>query len=154
MTARIGDFLPWIGVWAGMGETQAGQPCYIRNRFYLDLDGQGLGMHFEAWDTGMTTLYHGVRSMLAAAPSGILRALAYSTVQGPLILDLTEDDEGVMALSGENLLGHRISVTFMQESPEQLLFTAFWRQPHAPRTEGPSMTCRLTRSLPWQPPQA
>lgn len=33
MTARVGDFLHWIGVWAGMGETQAGQPCYIRNRF-------------------------------------------------------------------------------------------------------------------------
>lgn len=148
MTARIHDFLHWIGVWAGMGETQAGQPCYIRNRFYQELDGQGIGMHFEAWDPGMTTLYHGVRAVLAAAPSGVLRALAYSTMQGPLILELTEDDDGVMALSGENLAGQRISVTFVQESPEQLLFTAFWRPPQAPRLEGPSMTCHLTRSGP------
>lgn len=154
MTVRIPDFLHWIGVWTGIGETQAGQPCYIRNRFYLELDGQGLGMHFEAWDPGLTTLYHGVRAVLAAAPSGVMRALAFSTIQGPLILDLTEDDEGVMALAGENLAGHRISVTFMQETPEQLLFTAFWRPPGQPRGEGPNMAGRLARNLPWQPPQA
>jgi hypothetical protein len=154
MTVRIPDFLHWIGVWTGIGETQAGQPCYIRNRFYLELDGQGLGMHFEAWDPGLTTLYHGVRAVLAAAPSGVMRALAFSTIQGPLTLDLTEDDEGVMALAGQNLAGHRISVTFVQEDPGRLLFTAFWRPPQQARSEGPSMSCLLTRNLPWQPPQA
>ncbi|MCB9936458.1 MAG: hypothetical protein H6840_12290 [Planctomycetes bacterium] len=154
MTAQLAEFLPWIGVWTGVGESQAGQPCFVRNRFFPGLEGDGLGMQFEAWDPGMTTLFHGVRAVLATAPSGVMRALAYSTIHGALILELTPDDPGVMALAGESVAGNRISVTFLQEEPGRLLFTAFWRPAMHERqpNDGPRMTCGLTRAVPKRPP--
>jgi hypothetical protein len=133
----------------------------IRTEFYPAMDSTGLGMHFEAWDPRMSVLYHGVRAMLAAAPSGVLRALAYSSIHGALLLELTPDDEGVMALAGESMTGNRISVTFVQEEPDQLLFTAFWRPPQTRgEDDRPSMTCVMRRALPMKipaptsPPQA
>ena len=153
MSAVLADYLPWIGVWAGSGETQAGQKTLIRTEFYPAMDSCGLGMHFEAWDPQLSTLYHGVRAMLAPAPSGVLRALAYSTIHGALLLELTPDDEGVMALAGESIAGNLISVTFVQEDPDRLLFTAFWRPPQT-KGEGemPRMSCLMKRVSPMKVP--
>lgn len=152
----ISAYYPWIGVWVGVGEAQAGQETFIRTDFVSAMDGSGIRMHFEAWDTGMNTMFHGVRAVLAPAPSGVLRAMAYSTIHGPLILELTPDDEGVMALAGESLAHNHISVTFVQEGPGELLFTAFWRPAGetAPDAKGPRMTCRLAPAVPWTPPKA
>jgi hypothetical protein len=153
VSGALTDYLPWIGVWAGVGETQAGQDALIRTEFYPAMDSAGLAMHFEAWDVRMSMMYHGVRAMLAPAPSGVLRALAFSTIHGALLLELTPDDEGVMALAGESLAGNRISVTFVQEGPDHLLFTASWRPPHAKGDdEMPRMTCLMKRSAPMKAP--
>ena len=152
MTQRVTDYLHWIGTWTGEGATQAGQKTLIRNTFSLAMDGTGLEMHFEAFDTAMSVMFHGVRSMLAPAPSGVLRALAYSTIHGPLLLSLMPDDEGVMALSGDSRAGNRISVTFVEEAADSLLFTAFWRRPDEPLVgDGAArMTCKLHRCHPWK----
>ncbi|MCB9893523.1 MAG: hypothetical protein H6839_03640 [Planctomycetes bacterium] len=154
MNNGIADYLPWVGVWAGVGDTQAGQQTAIRTDFVPALDGTGLQMHFEAWDTEFKTLYHGVRAVLAPAPSGVLRALAYSTIHGPLLLELTPDDEGVMALAGESLGRNHISVTFVQDAPAELLFMAFWRPAggNVPDGDDPRMTCRLKPATPWNSP--
>lgn len=156
MTPSVAEYMGWIGVWTGIGDTQAGQQTLIRTSFALAMDGTGIEMDFEAWDTGASVMYHGVRSVLAPAPSGVLRALAFSTIHGPLILELMPDDEGVMALSGDSQAGNRISVTFVEENPEQLLFTAFWRRPDQPfaSDDTPRMTCELRRAHPWKPPKA
>jgi hypothetical protein len=153
--SRVSDYYPWIGVWTGVGEAQAGQETFIRTDFASAMDGSGIRMHFEAWDLGMNAMFHGVRAVLAPAPSGVLRAMAYSTIHGPLILELTPDDEGVMALAGESLANNHISVTFVQEAPGKLLFTGFWRP--AGQTlaadDGPRMTCLLAPAVPWKPPR-
>lgn len=148
MNQTLHDYVPWIGLWSGIGETQDGRACFIRTTFEEGLEANGLRMHFEAWDPALTTLFHGVRAMLTAAPSGVMRALAHSTIHGPLILELTPDDEGVMALAGESVAQHYISVTFVEESPDQLLFTAFWRPTKAPPgiSDGPNMSCTLSRA--------
>ena len=153
MTPRVADYQRWVGTWTGEGGTQAGQKTLIRQTFSLALDGTGLEMHFEAFDTSLSVMFHGVRSMLAPAPSGVLRALAYSTIHGPLLLELMPDDEGVMALSGDYQSGSQISVTFVEEAPDTLLFTAFWRGPGEPVAgdDTPRMTCRLQRCRPWAP---
>ncbi|MCA8916717.1 MAG: hypothetical protein KDB90_15095 [Planctomycetes bacterium] len=156
MSRRVADYLSWVGVWAGVGDTQAGQQTAIRTDFVAGLDGTSLQMHFEAWDTEFKTLYHGVRAVLAPAPSGVLRALGYSTIHGPLILELTPDDEGVMALAGDSRANNHLSVTFVQDAPGELLFTAFWRSADksAQAEDGPRMTCRLKPATPWSPPRA
>ena len=153
MNATVSDYLGWVGVWTGIGETQAGQPTLIRSTFEFAMDGNGLEMHFEAWDPDVNVLFHGVHSVLARAPSGMLRALGFSTIHGPLILELMPDDAGVMALSGDSQTGNRISVTFVEEAPDQLLFTAFWRTPDQPFSSEatPRMTCTLKRGSPWKP---
>jgi len=153
MTATIRDYLPWFGAWTGVGETQAGQETLIRTEFSPAMESAGIVMHFEAWDRDLSVMYHGVRAMLAQAPSGVLRALAYSSIHGPLLLELTPDDEGVMALAGESQAGNYISVTFVEEDPDHLLFTASWRPPQA-RTEDvqPRMSCRMQRAVPMRFP--
>jgi hypothetical protein len=153
VNASVSDYMHWIGTWAGVGETQVGQKTLIRQTFKLAMDGTGIEMHFEAFDPALSVMYHGVRSVLASAPSGVLRALAYSTIHGPLLLELMPDDEGVMALSGDSQDGNRISVTFVEESADELLFTAFWRGVDEPVAgkDAPRMTCRLERSQPWKP---
>ena len=152
--SKLDEYRRWLGVWSGSGETQAGQETLIRTTFEHGLDGFALAMHFEAWDTTLTTLYHGVHALLSRAPNGAMKAIAHSTIHGPLILELTPDDEGVMALAGDSLAGSHISVTFMEESADELMFAAFWRPPgtHAGEPDAPRMTCNLKRSLPFKPP--
>lgn len=154
MNQRVSDYLGWIGVWTGVGDTQAGQQTLIRTSFALAMDGTGIEMDFEAWDTSASVMYHGVHSVLAPAPSGVLKALGFSTIHGPLILELLPDDEGVMALSGDSQAGNRISVTFVEENREQLLFSAGWRSPDDPLAseDSPRMTCNLKRARAWKPP--
>jgi hypothetical protein len=155
MAEPIGHYLSWIGVWTGTGEAQAGMETLIRVEMFPAAAGTGLGFHFEAYDLQATRLYHGVRAVVAAAPSGALRAIAWSSIHGSLLLEQTPDDEGVLALTGTSRTGNQISVTFVEETPDQLLFTAFWRPPNA-RTDDdrPRMTCVIRRVTPvkFDPP--
>ena len=63
MTPRVADYQRWVGTWTGEGGTQAGQKTLIRQTFSLALDGTGLEMHFEAFDTSLSVMFHGVRSI-------------------------------------------------------------------------------------------
>jgi hypothetical protein len=147
-------YLPWIGVWTGTGEAQAGMDTLVRTEIFQNLGGAGIGFHFEAFDGSATNLYHGVRAHVAPAPSGVVRAVAWSSIHGLLILEQTPDDEGVLALGGESRAGNHISVAFIEEGPDELLFTAFWRPPHTRSDpDAPRMTVNLHRVAPLQVPR-
>lgn len=154
MRNDLQSYMRWEGVWTGRGESQLGQPVLVRCEFNEELRGAALGMHFEAYDESLTTLYHGVRAYLGPAGDQKLACTAYSTIHGPLLLERTPDDDGVMALSGLTLAGNQISVTFVEEVDGSLLFTAFWRPPSMPLHESlPRMHCRLTRAALFVPPR-
>lgn len=153
MSKSLQRYLPWVGIWTGIGEAQAGMNTLVRTEVFQAVAGQGIGFHFEAFDVEARNLYHGVRAIVTPAPSGIVRAIAWSSIHGALILEQTPDDEGVMALAGESKVGNRISVTFVEEGPDELLFTAYWRPPHA-RTDddSPRMAIPMRRISPLQVP--
>ncbi len=154
MRNDLPGYLRWEGVWTGRGESQAGQVVIVRCEFSEALRGEALGMHFEAFDESLGTLYHGVHAYLAPARQGDLRCTAHSTIHGPLILDRTPDDDGVLALSGLSVAGNQISVTFVEEHDGSLLFTAFSRPPSVPLHENlPRMHCRLIRAALFVPPR-
>lgn len=153
MSSPFLEFAHWVGVWTGVGEAQAGMPVGVRNEVFREMDGAAIGFHFEAFDPGLKTLYHGVRAILCAAPSGVERAIVYSTIHGSMILERTADDEGVIALSGESQQGNKISVTMVQEAGDEMLFTAFWRGPGEKlQDDPPRMTAKLKRVYAWKPP--
>ena len=153
MSEGLRYYLSWVGVWTGIGEAQAGMNALVRTEVFQAVSGQGVGFHFEAFDTEARNLYHGVRAIVAPAPSGVVRAIAWSSIHGPLILEQTPDDEGVLALSGESRSGNRISVTFVEEAEDELLFTAYWRPPHSEPDDGaPRMAIPLRRVSPLQVP--
>jgi hypothetical protein len=147
-------YMRWEGVWTGRGESQAGQVVIVRCEFSEALRGEAMGMHFEALDESLGILYHGVHAYLAPTRQGDLRCSAHSTIHGPLIFDRTPDDEGVLALTGMSVAGNQISVTFVEEDPTSLMFTAFWRPPNAALNENlPRMHCRLSRPALFVPPR-
>jgi hypothetical protein len=152
MSWTLQDFQRWGGVWGGAGEAQTGMPISLRVEFDVIQDGNALRMHFEACDPGYQSLYHGVRAVLATAPSGALRAVAFSTIHKAFLLDLLPDEEGVMALHGVTSAGNRIWVTFKQESSDALQFTGFWRAPGQPVDAPglPRMSAQLRRLRPLQ----
>lgn len=153
MSDQLRHYLSWIGVWTGIGEAQAGMNTLVRIEIFQAVAGQGIGFQFEAFDTEARNLYHGVRAIITSAPSGVVRAIAWSSIHGPLILEQTPDDEEVLALSGESKAGNRISVTFVEEAPDELLFTAYWRPPHAkPNDDLPRMAIPIKRISPLQVP--
>lgn len=154
MHPELSRYLRWEGVWTGLGNTQAGQAALVRVEFTEALQGEALGMLFEAYGDGLQVLYHGVRAYLGVAGPGMLRCAAHSTIHGPLMLDLTPDDEGVLALAGLSQAGNHISVTFMEEEEGTLMFTAFWRPQNQPSSDDmPRMHCRLKRPTPFVPPR-
>ncbi|MBZ0136016.1 MAG: hypothetical protein K8I27_06545 [Planctomycetes bacterium] len=153
MSNDLRGYLPWVGVWTGIGEAQAGMSTLVRTEVFYAAAGQGIGFHFEAFDTEARNLYHGVRAVVVPAPSGVVRAVAWSSIHGPLILEQTPDDEGVLALAGESRAGNHISVTFVEEGPDELLFAAFWRPQHGgAKPDAPSMSIPLRRVTPLQVP--
>ena len=153
MSDDLRCYLPWVGVWTGTGEAQAGMNTLARTEIFSAVMGKGIGFHFEAFDTEARILYHGVRAIVVPAPSGVVRAIAWSSIHGPLILEQTPDDEGVLALAGESKAGNRISVTFVEEGPDELLFMGYWRPPHSrPETDPPRMSIPLQRITPLQVP--
>lgn len=153
MLRVLRPYLPWIGVWTGAGEAQAGMPILVRNEVFAAVANQGIGFHFEAFDPGAKVLYHGVRSIVAVAPTGAVRAIAWSSIHGPLQLEQTPDDEGVLALSGASRAGNQITVTFVEEGPNELLFAAFWRPPGAKTDDDrPRMSCLMKRVTPMKFP--
>lgn len=148
----LAPYLGWIGVWGGEGEAQTGDPTIVRTEFSLVQGGTALSMHFEACDPGYRILYHGVRAILSQAPNGDLRGIAYSTIHRGYLIELTPDDEGVMALTGATRGGNRIFVTFVQEDADNLLFTASWR-PNTSAPAGddtPRMSAPLRRLFPMK----
>lgn len=156
MTPLVEEFSDWHGVWTGHGEAQAGMPVLVRNEVFMGVECTALAFHFEAFDPKAETLFHGVRAVLSIAPNGVQRATAYSTIHGALLLDRTQDDDGVLALGGLTANGNLISVTMMLESANEMMFAAFWRPPNVELNDPatPRMTVRLKRIHPWQMPTA
>lgn len=148
MTAPVDEFRHWFGVWTGVGEGQDGTPVLVRNEVFETMDCTGVAFHFEAYDQDLKTLYHGFRAILCAAPNGVERAFAYSTLHGVMILERTPDDAGVLALSGESDAGNRISVTMVEENGDEMLFAAFARSADEPLKDDdtPRATVKLKRA--------
>lgn len=153
MNESLRQYLQWVGVWTGIGEAQAGMETLVRNEVFQAVAGQGIGFHFEAYDLEAARLFHGVRAVVAPAPSGVVRAVVWSSIHGAMILEQTPDDQGVLALSGESHAGNHITVTFVEEGEDELLFTASWRPPHTePQRDAPRMTALLRRVSPLNVP--
>jgi len=147
-------FIPWCGAWGGTGQAQDGRPVRIHMTVDRALLGVALRMHFEATNPEGDTLYHGVVCCIGPGPTGLVRAATFSTIHGSMVLEQTPDDDGVLALAGENLRGNHINVTIIEDDLQHLTFAALWRPPGA-RTDDPRlgrMAAPLARLLPFRPP--
>lgn len=148
MTNPCKEFRRWIGVWTGRGAARTGEGIRIRAEIAGELEDTALCFHIEAFDVDRDELRHGIRIVLGEAPSGLQRAIGYSTLRGMLLPERTPDDEGVVALNGATEDGGRIELTFVEEEPHRLLFTWLWRASEEEDSDAPRMSCRLRRMFP------
>lgn len=128
MSNKLANYTHWTGVWSGKGKTESGAGTVVRVEFEAVHDGAALRLHLEVCDPSITKLQHGLRAILAPTSAGGLRAPAYSTVHEGLLLDLTPDDEGVMALTGVAGPDKRVFYTFVEDAPDEMSLTLFWRE--------------------------
>lgn len=147
MSLKLASFVRWSGVWSGKGKSEGGAATAVRVEFEPVHEGAALRLHLEVCDPTITKLQHGLRAILAPGKAGGLRAPAFSTVHGGLLLDVTPDDEGVLALTGVAGADKRAFFTFVEDSPDEMALTVFWRERRQKVSDPglPRMFARLRR---------
>jgi hypothetical protein len=153
MTTPFQEFSHWVGSWIGRGELRPGLPIVVRIELFAAQQGCGLGIHFEALDEKLQEMIHGGRAILSAAPSGVQRAVTWSSVFGPMLMERTPDDEDVLALLGRSETGVEVSMTMVEEGEDEILFTSYSRPLLSEDTPSPRMTVTLKRMHAFKPPE-
>ncbi|MBE7490376.1 MAG: hypothetical protein HS108_01230 [Planctomycetes bacterium] len=125
------EFLPyksWVGTWVGGGETLKSVPAEVTLQIEPQLDGLVLCFIVQAREPGTGRLIHGVVSHLTVDPDGWLRLGVTSTLHGSMIMPVTPEDPGALAVEGRSITGNHVVVSLVQEG-DGLMLTSYWRAP-------------------------
>lgn len=128
MRAELKPYEPWIGTWVGAGETLKQVPAKVRLRIEPQLDGAILCFIVESRDPKTGKLIQGVVSHLTVDPDGWLRLCAASTLHGSMVMPVTPEDPGAIAVEGRSITGNHVVVSLVQDG-EDLMLTSYWRAP-------------------------
>lgn len=126
MRKAFKQYVRWIGIWIGSGETQLGNPTRVRLEVKERLNGEALEVSVEYCHSETNDLLHGVVGLLGLSADGIIRYSAYSNLHGNILLEATPDDPGVLALSGNSPNKRFVSVTIVQDKNDHLMLTSHY----------------------------
>ena len=126
MRKAFKQYVRWIGIWIGSGETQLGNPTRVRREVKERLNGEALEVSVEYCHSETNELLHGVVGLLGVSADGVIRYSAYSNLHGNIMLEATPDDPGVLALSGNSPNKRFVSVTIVQDKDDHLMLTSHY----------------------------
>ncbi|KAA0215490.1 hypothetical protein EDM80_05350 [bacterium] len=126
MRKAFKQYVRWIGIWIGSGETQLGNPTRVRLEVKERLNGEALEVSVEYCHSETNELLHGVVGLLGVSADGVIRYSAYSNLHGNIMLEATPDDPGVLALSGNSPNKRFVSVTIVQDKDDHLMLTSHY----------------------------
>lgn len=130
MRKELEAYAGWVGTWVGAGETLKAVPAAVTLRIQPMLDGNILCFVVESRDPKTGKLIQGVVSHLTVDPDGWLRLGAASTLHGSMIMPVTPEDPGAIAVEGRSITGNHVVVSLVQDGDE-LMLTSYWRSPAA-----------------------
>lgn len=128
MRKEFAPYAGWVGNWTGAGETQKNLPAIVRMMIAPSMDGQFLQFTVEARLSKTGELAHGVVSQLTVDPDGWLRLCVASTLHGSMVMPVTPEDPGALAVEGRSVTGNHVVVSLVQDG-DCLMLTSYWRAP-------------------------
>jgi hypothetical protein len=133
MTVQPQDYFRWAGLWTGKAELPphegVKQALPVRMNIKPALITAALQIDFELYDAGHKALMQATRIMLINGGSGNTCGVGYSTRRGTYLLTCLPDDDGVLAMQGPSSTGMQISITIVEESPNELLLSSTSKDP-------------------------
>ena len=123
---KLKPYHKWIGEWTGRGETLKGVPVLTRVQIRPRLADLALEFCVESMHEDSHELVHGVVAQLGVDPDGELRMTVYSTLHGSIIMPVTPEDPGALAIGGTSIAGNRVVVSLIEEN-DGLMLTSYWK---------------------------
>lgn len=118
----------WVGRWVGAGETLKNVPATVTLDIQPALDGAFLAFSVQSRHPNTGALLQGVESLLTVDPDGWLRLCVASTLHGSMVMPVTPEDPGALAVEGRSVTGNHVVVSLIQEG-DSLMLTSYWRSP-------------------------
>jgi len=128
MRPEFKPYEKWIGRWVGSGETLKQVPAAVSLVIAPALDGQFLSFVVESRDPKTGKLIQGVVSQLTVDPDGWLRLSVASTLHGSMVMPVTPEDPGALAVEGRSIVGNHVVVSLVYEK-DSMMLTSYWREP-------------------------
>lgn len=123
---KIAPFRKWVGEWSGRGVTKKDVAVTTRVVIQPRMADQALEFVVESTATDSHELVHGVVALLGVDPDDVLRMCVYSTLHGSMVMPVTPEDPGALAIEGTNVHGNRVVVSLIEENGG-LMLTSYWK---------------------------
>jgi hypothetical protein len=123
---KLKPYHKWMGEWTGRGETLKKVPVVTRVTIRPRLAELALEFTVESLHEETQELVHGVVAQLGVDPDGVMRMAVFSTVHGSIIMPVTPEDPGALAIEGNSVTGNRVVVSLIEEG-DGLMLTSYWR---------------------------
>lgn len=124
----------WIGEWVGRGVTKTDVPVTTRLVITSRLAAQSLEFLVESIHSDSNALVHGVIALMGVDPDGEVRFIVQSTIHGSIVMQVTPEDPGALAIAGHSVTGNRVVVSLVEENGG-LMLTSYWRPANDPDAE-------------------
>lgn len=133
MHRKFNPYSKWFGEWAGHGVSRTDVEVFTRLVIRPRLADQAVEFVVESMDAQSSKLVHGVVATMGVGPDGELRMAVLSTVHGAMVMPVTPDDPGALAIEGTSVGGNRVVVSLVEED-DGLMLTSYWKK-NEPKAE-------------------
>jgi hypothetical protein len=133
MHKKLEPIRKWFGEWTGRGETMTGVPVMTRMVIQPRMAEQFIEFMVESLHAESQELVHGVVTMLTVDPDGETRMAVTSTMHGTIVMPVTPEDPGALAIEGMSVTGNHVVVSLIEED-DGLMLTSYWK-PNEPEAE-------------------
>ena len=128
---KLQPYLKWAGEWVGRGVTKTDVPVTTRLVIVPRLAGQSLEFLVESIHSESHALVHGVVALMGVDPDGEVRFIVQSTIHGSIVMSVTPEDPGALAIAGNSVTGNYVVVSLIEENGG-LMLTSYWRPANDP----------------------
>lgn len=131
---RLNPYRKWIGEWTGRGQTLKNVSVLTRVSIRPRLADLALEFLVESQHEESHELVHGVVAILGVDPDDELRMTVFSTIHGAIVMPVTPEDPGALAIEGKSVTGNRVVVSLIEED-DGLMLTSYWKPELPPDAE-------------------
>lgn len=134
MNKKLEPLRKWFGDWTGRGETLTGVPVATRMTIQPRMAEQFIEFIVESLHADTHDLVHGVVALLTVDPDGETRMTVTSTLHGSMVMPVTPEDPGALAIQGKSVAGNHLVVSLIEED-DGLMLTSYWKPELPPDAE-------------------